>query len=218
MLPRLYPILDIDLCRERRLEPLAVLSAFLAGGARFLQLRDKTSSTAARLALAEAVVGRAHAAVARVIVNDRPDVARLSGADGVHVGQDDLPVDEVRRILGGEAIVGLSTHDAAQVAAAAGTSASYVAVGPIYGTATKETGYSARGLDLVRHAVRILNGAAGKAGMPVVAIGGITLARAPEVLAAGAASVAIISDLLRGDPEQAVRAFHERLASIGPQP
>ena len=82
MLPRLYPILDIDLCRERRLEPLAVLSAFLAGGARFLQLRDKTSSTAARLALAEAVVGRAHAAGARVIVNDRPDVARLSGADG----------------------------------------------------------------------------------------------------------------------------------------
>jgi thiamine-phosphate pyrophosphorylase len=211
MLPRLYPILDLDLCRERRLEPLAVLSAFLAGGARLLQLRDKTSGTAARLALADAVVARAHAAGALVIVNDRPDLARLAGADGVHVGQDDLSVDEVRRIVGDAAIVGVSTHDAAQIDAAAGTRASYVAVGPIYGTATKDTGYSARGLDLVRHAVRTLDAAT-----PVVAIGGITLERAPEVLAAGAASVAVISDLLRGDPEQAVRAFRERLASIAP--
>ncbi len=159
------------------------------------------------------MVARAHAAGALVIVNDRPDLARLAGADGVHVGQDDLAVDEVRRILGGEAIVGLSTHDAAQVDAAAGTSASYVAVGPIYGTATKETGYSARGLDLVRHAARTLGGGAGT---PVVAIGGITLDRAPEVLAAGAASVAVISDLLRGDPELAVRTFRERLDSIAP--
>jgi thiamine-phosphate pyrophosphorylase len=216
MLPTLYPILDIDLCRERQLEPLAVLSAFLAGGARLIQLSDKTSSTAARLALTDAVVARAHAAGALVIVNDRPDLARLAAADGVHVGQDDLAVEEVRRIVGDEAIVGLSTHDAAQIENAASTSASYVAVGPVYGTATKDTGYSARGLDLVRHAVRRLSGGAGGAGTPVVAIGGITLERAPEVLAAGAASVAVISDLLRGDPEQAVRAFRERLASIAP--
>src|SRR4051812_1872821 len=110
MVPRLYPILDIDLCRERRLEPLAVLDAFLAAGVRFLQLRDKASSSAERLAAADAVVARAHGAGARVIVNDRPDIASLSGADGVHVGQADLPVDEVRRILGDAAIVGLSTH------------------------------------------------------------------------------------------------------------
>ena len=199
MLPRLYPILDIDLCRERRLEPLAVLAAFLAGGATFLQLRDKTPATGAALALADAVVVRAHAAGARVIVNDRADLARLSGADGVHVGQDDLPVDEVRRIVGPDAIVGLSTHDEAQIAAAVRTSATYIAVGPIYGTATKDTGYSARGLDLVRVAARSLR--------PVVAIGGITLERAPEVFAAGAASVAVISDLLREDPTAMVRAF-----------
>jgi thiamine-phosphate pyrophosphorylase len=199
MLPRLYPILDIDLCRERRLEPLAVLAAFLAGGATFLQLRDKTPATGAALALADAVVARAHAAGARVIVNDRADLARLSGADGVHVGQDDLAVDDVRRIVGPDAILGLSTHDEAQIAAAVRTSATYIAVGPIYGTATKDTGYSARGLDLVRVAAR--------SQLPVVAIGGITLERAPEVFAAGAASVAVISDLLREDHAARVRAF-----------
>jgi thiamine-phosphate pyrophosphorylase len=209
MLPRLYPILDINLCRERRLEPLAILAAFLAGGARFLQLRDKTAATGAALALADAVVARAHAAGARVIVNDRADIARLSGADGVHVGQDDLTVDEARRIVGADAIVGLSTHDEAQIDAAARTSASYIAVGPIYGTATKDTGYSARGLGLVRKAVLT--------GRPVVAIGGMTLERAPEVLAAGASSVAVISDLLREDPEAMVRAFRQRLGEAAHQ-
>jgi thiamine-phosphate pyrophosphorylase len=230
MLPRLYPILDVDLCRERRLEPLAVLAAFLAGGATFLQLRDKSPSTAGRLALADAVVAQAHAAGARVIINDRVDVARLAGADGVHVGQEDLAVDDARRILGPDAIVGLSTHDERQIEAAARTTATYVAVGPIYGTATKETGYSARGLDLVRLAVLTLRQSpprrrslrqssgtagqarpAGQAGRPVVAIGGITLERAPEVLAAGAASVAVISDLLREDPATMIRSFRQRL-------
>jgi thiamine-phosphate pyrophosphorylase len=201
LLPRFYPILDVDLCRERGLEPLAILDAFLAGGASFLQLRDKTPSTAGRLRLAEAVVSRAHAAGARVIVNDRADIARLSGADGVHVGQDDLTVEEARQIVGPDAIVGLSTHDEAQIEAAARTSATYIAVGPIYGTATKDTGYSARGLDLVRRAARD--------GRPVVAIGGITLERAPEVLAAGASSVAVISDLLRDDPARMVRLFRD---------
>jgi thiamine-phosphate pyrophosphorylase len=203
MLPRLYPILDIDLCRERRLEPLAVLAAFLAGGARFLQLRDKTASSAERLRCAGDVVARAHAAGARLIVNDRVDIARLSGADGVHVGQDDLPVEDARRILGPDAVIGLSTHDEAQIEEAARTSATYIAVGPIYGTATKDTGYTARGLDLVRRAALT--------GRPVVAIGGITLDRVDEVLAAGASSVAVISDLLTGgDPAARVRAFLER--------
>jgi thiamine-phosphate pyrophosphorylase len=216
MLPRLYPILDIDLCRERRLEPLAVLAAFLAGGARFLQLRDKSPSTAARLAFADAVVAQAHAAGARVIVNDRADVARLSGADGVHVGQDDLAVDEARQILGPDAIVGLSTHDEQQIEAATRTTATYIAVGPIYATTTKDTGYSSRGLDLVRQAALTLRHSSGQAGRPVVAIGGITLERAPEVLAAGAASVAVISDLLRDDPAKMVRLFRECLGDAAP--
>lgn len=200
-IPPLSPIVDVDLCRLKGLEPLAVLDAFLAGGARFIQLRDKTARTASLVALADAAVSRTHAVAARLIVNDRADVVRLSGADGVHVGQDDLPVEDVRRILGPDAIVGLSTHDEAQIDCACGTSATYIAVGPIYGTQTKNTGYSARGLDLLRYAVS-------RAGArPVVAIGGITLERAPEALAAGAASVAVISDLLSGDPRERVQAF-----------
>ena len=208
MLPALYPILDVDLCRGRGLDPLAVLDAFLAGGARFLQLRDKSSSSAARLALADTVCARVHAAGGRLIVNDRPDIARMCGADGVHVGQEDMSVEDARRVVGDQAIVGVSTHDEAQVAAAVKTSASYLAVGPIYGTATKDTGYSARGLALVRHA-------AATAQRPVVAIGGITLERAPEVFAAGAASLAVISDLLREDPATMVRRFLMRIEPTG---
>jgi len=218
MLPRLYPILDIDLCRARRLDPLAVLAAFLAGGARLIQLRDKTAAGAERLAVADAVVRLVHAAGARLVVNDRADIARLTGADGVHVGQDDLAVEDVRRIVGPDALVGLSTHDETQIAAAARTSATYIAVGPIYGTATKETGYAARGLDLVRQAARAVGPGSGQAGRPVVAIGGITLERAAEVVAAGAAAVAVISALLTDDPAQAVRAFLQRLDETAPPP
>jgi len=202
-LDRLYPILDVTLCRERALDPLAVLDAFLAGGARFIQLRDKSGSSADRLALADALVARVHAAGGRLIVNDRPDIARLSGADGVHLGQDDMSAEDARQVVGAEAIVGVSTHDDEQIERAAVTSATYIAVGPIYGTSTKDTGYTARGLDLVR--------AAARTGRPIVAIGGITLERAPDVIAAGAWSVAVISELLRDDPERMVRRFRERL-------
>lgn len=143
---------------------------------------------------------RARPYAAAVVVNDRADLARMAGAAGVHVGQDDLPVEDVRAVLGGEAIVGISTHDQAQIDAALGSTASYIAVGPIFGTATKDTGYGARGLDLVRYAAR--------GDKPVVAIGGITLERAPSVFDAGAASVAVISDLLvGGDPEARARRF-----------
>jgi thiamine-phosphate pyrophosphorylase len=205
-LPRLYPVLDVDLCRARGVEPLDVLAALLDGGATFIQLRDKDPSSGARLALADAAVALTRGAGARLIVNDRADLARLAGADGVHVGQDDLPVEDVRRIVGADAIVGVSTHDRAQIAAAVRTSASYIAVGPIYGTASKDTGYTARGLDLVSHA-------AGASAMPVVAIGGITLERAGAVIAAGAASVAVISDLLTGgDPAARTRAFLDCLS------
>jgi thiamine-phosphate pyrophosphorylase len=207
MLDRLYAIVDVPLCRERQLDPLAILDAFLAGGARLIQLRDKSASSRDRLALADAAVARAHAAGARLIVNDRADIARLAGADGVHVGQEDLPIEQVRAIAGPEAIVGISTHDEAQIDAALRSTATYIAVGPVYGTATKDTGYTARGLALVRRA------AAGN--KPVVAIGGITIERAADVLAAGAASVAVISDLLRGDPRERVRQFRRRVNGGG---
>ncbi len=180
-------------------------AAYLRGGARLLQLRDKTAAGGELLALADDLVALAHEAGATLVINDRADVARLAGADGVHVGQDDLGVEEARATVGAAAIVGLSTHDEAQIAAAAGSSASYIAVGPIFETATKDTGYAARGLALVRRAASI--------GKPVVAVGGITLDRAADVIAAGAASVAVISDLLDGgDPEARVRAYVARLS------
>jgi thiamine-phosphate pyrophosphorylase len=203
MIDRLYAILDVTLCRQRALEPLAVLDAFLFGGARLIQLRDKSTASSDRLALADLAVARVREAGGQLIINDRVDVAAMSGADGVHVGQEDLSVADARALLGPAAIVGVSTHDAAQIDAAARTAATYLAVGPIYGTSTKETGYSARGLDLVRRAAAT--------GRPVVAIGGITLERAPEVIAAGAAAVAVISDLLREDPSAMVRRFRHRL-------
>ena len=214
-LPPLYPIVDVDLCRLRGLDPLAVLAACLEGGATFIQLRDKDPSSGVRLDRADAAVALTRRAGARLIVNDRADLARLSGADGVHVGQEDLPVEAARRIVGPGAIVGISTHDEAQIAAAVRTSASYLAVGPIFGTASKDTGYTARGLALVRHALRLADARSGQAGpaRPIVAIGGITLERAPQVIAAGAASVAVISDLLTGgDPAARTRAFLDCLS------
>ena len=195
---RFYPIVDADLCRSRALSPRAIAVSCFRGGARVLQLRVKSGGSAAFLDLAAALVEEARPFGAAVIVNDRADIARQAGAAGVHVGQDDLPPAEVRAIFG-PGIIGLSTHDPAQIDEALASAADYVAVGPIFGTATKDTGYEARGLQLVRRAAN--------RGKPVVAIGGITLDTAPAVLAAGASQVAVISDLLVGDPEARVRRY-----------
>ncbi len=201
----LYPIIDTGVCSAAGQDPATVADACLAGGARILQLRDKTGSSAAFLALADRLVQRASASDALLVVNDRADIARLSGARGVHVGQDDLDVVNARRIVGPAAVVGISTHDEAQIDAALQSDATYVAVGPIFGTATKETRYSARGLDLIRYAAN--------RGKPIVAIGGITLDRVQSVTEAGASGLAVISDLLtRGNPEGRTRDYIARLA------
>jgi thiamine-phosphate pyrophosphorylase len=144
-----------------------------------------------------------------VVVNDRADIARLSGADGVHVGQEDLPPAAVRALVGDVSNVGLSTHTTGQVDAAVRQPVTYIAIGPVFGTATKATGYEKVGLEMVGEAAR----RASARGLPLVAIGGITLENAISVLAAGAASVAVIGDLLAGgDPEARVRAFVEHLS------
>jgi thiamine-phosphate pyrophosphorylase len=173
-------------------------------------LRDKSGASGIFLDLAERVVALARARGARVIINDRADIAALSNADGVHVGQDDLTVTEVRAIAGQTAIIGVSTHTRDQIDRALEEDASYIAVGPIFATSTKQTGYDARGLELVA-------AAAGR-GKPVVAIGGITLATAPSVIAAGASAVAIITDLLPSDDlgeiETRVRAFARALPAL----
>ncbi len=190
--------------------PIDLARAFLDGGATVIQLRAKTLESGPFLGLCDALVAAAAAAGARVIVNDRADLAKLSGAAGVHVGQDDLPPAAARALLGPAAIVGYSTHSVAQIAQALREPVSYIAVGPVFGTRTKDTGYDAVGLDLVRAA----RTAAG--GMPVVAIGGITLDTAASVLAAGATSVAVISDLLAGDDPAARVASYNRLPADRP--
>jgi thiamine-phosphate pyrophosphorylase len=205
------PIVDLDVAAGAGWTPVDLARAYLAGGATLLQVRGKTTSSAALLDLARAIVEVAHACDATVVVNDRADVAALAGADGVHVGQDDLSPFDVRRIMGDTAVIGLSTHTDAQMDAALREPVTYVAIGPVFGSTTKETGYDAIGLDRVRTA----SASARRAELPLVAIGGITLARASEVIEAGAACVAVISDLLStGDPEQRTREFIRRLESV----
>jgi thiamine-phosphate pyrophosphorylase len=192
---------DVHAASKAGWEPLDLARSFLDGGARVLQLRVKDLSSGAFLELADALVAMARGYEAVVIVNDRVDVARLSRADGVHVGQDDLPPAAAREQLGLSAVVGFSTHTMAQVEAALREPISYVAVGPVFGTSTKDTGYSAVGLELVSSAARLAGS------MPLVAIGGVTLANARSAIDAGASSVAVISDLLVGDPGERVKAF-----------
>ena len=192
----------------------ALAEAYVAGGARFLQIRAKRSSSGALLAMCEQVVALARTAGATVIVNDRADIARLARADGIHVGQDDLEPATARRILGGSAIIGLSTHSMEQVRAAARAPVDYVAVGPVFGTTTKDTGHESVGTALVSEARSVMD-QEGNA-RPIVAIGGITLERAVNVLRAGATSVAVISDLLAtGDPEARVREYLRVLGDRG---
>jgi thiamine-phosphate pyrophosphorylase len=136
----------------------------------------------------------------------------LASAAGVHVGQDDMPVAEARALVGKRAIVGVSTHSVAQATAALDQPVSYIAVGPVFGTATKDTGYDAVGLAVVR----TVSDLARQRNIPVVAIGGITLETAPSVLDAGAASVCVISDLLKGDPLVRARQYLAVLGSRSP--
>jgi len=190
-LPRVYAICDLDQLQARRQCPSALVDIWLEAGIRLMQLRAKSLTLGPLLDLANELVDRMHEAGAALIVNDRADVAKLSGADGVHVGQDDEPPAVVREILGPSAIVGLSTHTPEQVARACHEPIDYLAIGPVFATSSKTNPWPTVGLAGVEAAVAAVAGR-----MPVVAIGGITLDRATEVLDAGAASVAVISDLL----------------------
>jgi thiamine-phosphate pyrophosphorylase len=203
-----YAVLDAEVAAAHGWTLRDLARAVLEGGARLLQVRGKGLSSEALLAESRAVVAAAAPFGARVIVNDRADLAVLAAAAGVHVGQDDLAPAEARAIVGPDAVVGVSTHDARQIAEAAAAPVSYVAVGPVFTTRTKDTGYEPVGLGLIRTAARH--------GRPVVAIGGITLDRIGTVLEAGAASAAIIGDLLTGgDPAARTRALLDAAAAAG---
>ena len=202
-LPPLQAIVDADVAEAAGWLPRDLASRYLAGGARWLQVRAKRLHSGRLLKLCDEVVELARPYGATVVVNDRADLAWLSGAAGVHLGQEDLAPAAARRLLGAEAIVGYSTHSSSQIASARREPLSYLAVGPVFGTGTKDTRYDAVGLELVRAAAE----AAGPA-CPLVGIGGITLKRAACVLEAGAAAVAVITDLLTGDdPAARVREY-----------
>jgi thiamine-phosphate pyrophosphorylase len=203
-LPSLHAILDSDASAAAGWEMADLAKAFLDGGATFIQVRAKQLPSGQFLRTCDQVVRAAAPYRATVIVNDRVDLALLCGAAGVHLGQDDLAPAAARRLLGDNGIVGYSTHDAGQIRIALREPVTYVAVGPVFGTQSKATGYAPVGLELVKTAARLAHG------RPVVAIGGITLETAPQVLAAGASSVAVIGDLLAGkDPSARVRRYNQ---------
>ena len=200
---RLYVIGDEQRCRQAGWTLPDFCRACFDAGARLVQLRAKTLGGAAFLDLAAEVVECGRQNEALVIVNDRADIARLASAGGVHVGQDDVPPAGVRKTVGDRAVVGLSTHTLAQLTDAMRQPVDYVAVGPVYGTLTKVTGHQPVGLGHVAAAALTAG-----ARVPLVAIGGITVARAAATVEAGAAAVAVIADLLSaGDPAKQVRAF-----------
>ncbi len=207
----LYAILDRSVAGGRDLPGL--LEAVLAGGGRLVQLREKTMPLAELFTLAQRLARRCREVGALFIVNDRADLALAAGADGLHVGQDDLPAREARAILRPGMILGVSTHDAEQARRAVADGADYVAVGSIFPTTTK-AGFQLVGPELIRR-VRP------EVPVPLVGIGGITADNAPAVLAAGADGVAVISALCAApDPEAATRAFLARITpnAAGPRP
>jgi len=203
VLPRLYTILDVDLATRRGLAPLAVLERWLEAGVRLVQLRAKTLESGAFLTLADEALRLTRQAGARLIINDRPDIAAMAGADGVHVGQDDLPPRAVRSIVGASPWVGFSTHTDAQLDAGTREPVTYLAMGPVFATSSKAAPDPVVGLARVRRAAS----RAHEAGLPLVAIGGITIERAADVIVAGATTVAVISDLLSTDAGARARAF-----------
>jgi thiamine-phosphate diphosphorylase len=160
-----------------------------AGGAKLLQLRVKELPTRDFLATAQAVREICRRYNCLLVINDRADIALAVGADGVHVGQEDLPLAAARKVLGSSKIIGVSTHDPQQAVEAERGGADYIGFGPLFGTNTKATGYTARGLDQLREIRKLV-------ALPIVAIGGVTIKRAPSALAAGADAVAMISDLV----------------------
>lgn len=187
---RLYAIADT--LGRAELSYINLAEQLCAGGAKLLQLRIKDQASHEFLRIARQVQAICRRAGCLLIINDRADIARAVGAAGVHVGQADLPVAAARKVLGPEAIIGVSTHDLAQATAAAQSGADYIGFGPLFGTQTKTTGYSARGLDQLR-TIRA------HVSLPIVAIGGISSQRARAAFTVGADAVAMISDIVLAD-------------------
>jgi len=187
-LPRIYPITDTTVSGLSHTEQVKRL---IDGGATLIQLRDKHAAPIDLLRDAEAALNVARQNNVRIIINDRVDIAMVIGADGVHLGQCDMPVHAARTLLGMHAVIGFSTHNLSQVKVASTLVADYVAFGPIFDTHTKRDHDPVVGLSHLREVKALLGE------MPLVAIGGITAANFASVLDGGADSIAVISDLLK---------------------
>jgi thiamine-phosphate pyrophosphorylase len=205
-LPRFYPILDTEAALRRGYDPVEAAAQILEGGARIIQFRHKGFFSRAAFGWLERIAEHASRAGAMLVVNDRADLAKLFGA-ALHLGQDDLPPSAARAVVGPDAIVGFSTHNESQLRAAAGEPVDYVALGPMFGTATKENPDPMVGLEELRR-LRALTA------RPLVAIGGITRDNARQVIEAGADSVAVIADLFpdTGLPRSRVAEWLKLLA------
>lgn len=202
VLPRLYMILDAALLTIPDRDCAQKLAD---AGVRLLQYRDKKASARELFEASKRLASLLLPQGVTFFVNDRADVAALAGASGVHVGQEDLGVQEARSVIGAGKLVGISTHNLEQFERAAATSADYIAVGPVFATSTKANPDPVVGTDFLRE-VRPLTD------KPIVAIGGITLDRAAEAIGAGADSVAVISDiLLAPDPGKRARQYIQQL-------
>lgn len=196
----LYPILDVGPRTPPEAAP-ALAAAYLQGGARLLQLRAKTLAARPFLELARALVPLVHRAGGRLIINDRPDLAWMAEADGVHLGQDDLPAEAVRPWLPAKMIIGVSCHNEVDLLAVANAGvADYCGYGPIFPTGSKANPDPVVGLPGLAAAVKTFPG------LPLVAIGGLTRQNLTEVAATGVSGAALIADLLAGpDPTAACR-------------
>lgn len=205
-LPRLYPILDADFLAARGVALDSAACALCDAGITLLQYRNKSGGPQTLLRDAEIIRDAFSGVDCRLVMNDRADLAVLSGFGGVHVGQDDLAPADARRVVGAARWVGVSTHNEVQVRLANKTDADYIAVGPVFATGTKLDAEPVIGLDGVRRA-RALTA------KPIVAIGGITQANARSVIETGADSVAVIGALFAADEplEKLVRDFLKNL-------
>jgi len=197
----LYAIID-NLLRPS-VSDTEIAEKILAGGAKILQLRGKGLSSKELLRQAREIRVLARKAGALFIVNDRADIALLSDADGVHLGQDDLPIAEARKILGKDRVIGISTHNIEQAIKAEYEGADYIGFGPIFETKTKADAEEAKGLQALREVKKSVN-------IPVVAIGGIILENVVDVISAGPDAVAVISAIVKADDiEETTRRFLE---------
>jgi thiamine-phosphate pyrophosphorylase len=203
-LPRIYPITDKAVSGLSHTEQVMRL---IDGGATLIQLRDKHGAPRDFLRDAEAALTIARRNNVRIIINDRADIAMATEADGVHLGQSDMPVEAARGLLGTQAIIGFSTHNLAQVKLAVTLPADYIAFGPIFDTPTKADHEPVVGLNLLPQVKRSLGERS------LIAIGGITEENLQRVFDAGADSVAVISDLLR-DPSKIAEKLKRMLAAV----